>query len=116
VAPVLIKVAVAAALAIALLRAFVGPPPASLHPVLALFAGFAGAVGYPIAVLVAAGREAALASILLAGSVTALALAVWAARGPSDDGGEPVEDGPDPPVDWEAFDRMRDAWERVRPS
>lgn len=111
-ATLLIEAVVAAAVGLALLRAFAGEPPERVHPLLALVAGFLGVAAYPIAVLVAAGRHPHPASLLLAGSVGALALAVWAARGSGDDGGQDTVHGPDPPIDWEAFDLERSRWER----
>ncbi|UGS35686.1 hypothetical protein DSM104329_02081 [Capillimicrobium parvum] len=105
------KAAVAAALALVLARAFMGPPPRRLHPLLTLIAGFVGLIGYPIAVLVAADRHPQLASILLGGAVASMAVAFWAARGPSDDEGDDDDEGPEPPVDWEAFDRERERWD-----
>lgn len=107
-----LKAAVAAILALVLVRAFMGPAPAAMHPLLALAAGFVGVVGYPVAVVVAAAAHPASAMLLLAAAVTSMALAVWAARGPGDDGGEGIERDPEPPVDWEAFDRERARWER----
>jgi hypothetical protein len=108
----LVKAAVAAALALVLARAFMGPPPRRLHPLLSLVAGFLGLLGYPIAVLVAADRHPQLASILLGVAVASMALAFWAARGRNDDGGDDDPPGPEPPLDWEAFDRERERWER----
>jgi hypothetical protein len=108
----LVKAAVAAALALVLARAFMGPPPRRLRPLLTLICGFFGLLGYPIAVLVAAARHPQLASILLGAAVVFMAVAFWAARGPNDDGGDDGDEGPEPPVDWEAFDRERDRWER----
>jgi len=108
----LVKAAVAAALALALARAFMGPPPRRTRPGLVVVAGFLGLAGYPVAVIVAAARHPQAASILLGAAVAAMALAVWAARGRNDDGGGDEEPGPEPPVDWEAFDRERERWER----
>jgi hypothetical protein len=109
----LVKVAIAAAVAVALARAFMGPAPGRMQPELAMAAGFLGAIGYPVAIIIAAGRHPAAATIVLAASVISMALAVWAARGPGDDGGEEVEHDPDPPVDWEAFDAERERWQRT---
>jgi hypothetical protein len=109
----LVKAVVAAAVALALARAFMGPAPQRMHPELAMAAGFVGLIGYPVAIIVAAGRHPETATVVLAGSVILMALAVWAARGPGDDGGEEVEHGPDPPVDWESFDLERERWERT---
>lgn len=107
----LVKAAVAAALALVLARAFMGPPPRRLRPLLTLICGFFGLIGYPIAVLVAAARHPQLASILLGVAVAFMAVAFWAARGHNDDGGDDGDEGPEPPVDWEAFDRERERWE-----
>jgi hypothetical protein len=108
----LVKAAVAAALALVLARAFMGPPPRRLRPLLTLVCGFLGLIGYPVAVLVAADRHPQLASILLGVAVVFMAVAFWAARGHNDDGDDGDDDGPEPPVDWEAFDRERERWER----
>lgn len=108
---VIVKIAVAGILAVALVRAFMGPPPARLHPMLVLSCGFAGVIGYPLAALVAAEGDATGGSVVLAVSVCLVAAAAWGARGPGDDGGEPRDGDPDPPVDWEAFDRERARWE-----
>ncbi len=108
----LVKAAVAAALALVLARAFMGPPPRRLRPLLTLICGFVGLIGYPIAVLVAAARHPQPASILLGVAVAFMAVAFWSARGRNDDGGDDGGDDPEPPVDWEAFDRERERWER----
>jgi len=113
VSPVVVKVAVGAVLAVVLVRAFVGPPPARLRPVMVLVSGFAGVVGYPIGALIAAEGHATAGSVTIGAAVCLVSLAAWGARGPGDDGGEPRGEDPDPPVDWEAFDRERERWERA---
>jgi hypothetical protein len=108
-----VKAAVAATLALSILRAFAGPAPARLRPVLSLAGGFAGVVLYPVGVLAATAHHPVAASLLIVGAVELLCVAVWAARGPSDDGGEPRPPDGDGPIDWERFDRVRDEWDRV---
>jgi hypothetical protein len=108
------KAAVCVAVAVFLARALFGSPPVRVRPVLALVAGFCGVVAFPLGVVVAAEGRATAAFFVLGGTVGALSLAVWAARGPGDDGSEDGEKPPESAIDWRAFDRERARWERVR--
>jgi hypothetical protein len=109
----LVKAVMAAGVSLALMRAFIGPEPERIHPELALGAGFLGVIGFPIAVVVASGSHPIAATLTVAGSVVFMALACWAVRGSDDEGGEEIDEGPVPPIDWEAFDLERDRWDRT---
>jgi predicted permease len=111
-----VKATACVAVAVSLVRAFFGRPPERMRPLVALGAGFAGVIGYPIAVVLAAGGRATAALILLAATVIASALAGWAWRATPEDDDPADEDGEGPPprIDWRAFDRERARWERVR--
>jgi cyanate permease len=75
--------------------------------VLSLTCGFLGIIGLPIAVLIAAGGGPLAGVALVVASLCAVALAVWLART-----GREGEDEVSASLDWEAFDRDRERWER----
>jgi len=112
--PASAKAALAAILAASILRAFFGEPPSSAHRGDALRAGLAGAACYAGAVLAAYYGNDTVASALIVAAVEALCLTVWLMRGRDDPGGGTDEPEPDPPVDWEEFDRERERWSRPR--
>ena len=105
------KIALAVLLAASIIRAFFGPPPPRPRGSLAPAAAGGGFLAYGTALALAlAGRETAACFLLVTG-VEALCLAVWLARGGDDRGGDdPPPPEPEPPVDWEAFDRERARW------
>jgi hypothetical protein len=101
------KVALALLLAACIARAVFGAPPARRHDHLAPASAALGIVLYALAAIFA------IAALAAAGSLS-LCLAVWLARGRDDGWGRGGDDPPEPPVDWEAFDRERARW-RPRP-
>jgi hypothetical protein len=111
------KIALAVLLAASIARAFFGPPPSRARGSLAPAAAGVGFFAYGLALgLALAGLETA-ACILLVAGVEALCLAVWLARGGDDRGGDdPPPPEPEPPVDWEAFDRERARWRPRTPA
>lgn len=105
-------------LALSIVHAVGAPPPRRHRPPVVLLAGFAGVGLLPVGTLAAAAGHRLLALVLIAGAVEMLCLAVWAARrhddgGDDDGGGGPGGGEGDGPIDWDQFDRLRDAWGRV---
>ena len=101
--PLALKIAVALLLVLCLARAVLGDPPSRPHSRLALAVGAVGLAHAGLAATLGITEVAAVGTLWLC-------LAVWLARGRDDGFGEPGEDPPDPPVDWEAFDRERERW------
>jgi hypothetical protein len=105
--PASTKVALALLLVMCIARAVFGEPPARRHDRLATAVALFGVALYALA--------AALTVAVLAGlGSLSLCLAVWLARGRDDGWGRGDDEPPEPPVDWEAFDRERARW-RPRP-
>jgi hypothetical protein len=109
--PASAKLALAAFLAVSILRAFFGEPPSSGHRTDALRAAMVGAACYMLAIAVAYLGSSAVACVLIVAAVEAMCLAVWLARGRDDPGHGGIDPEPvDPPVDWAEFDRLRERW------
>jgi hypothetical protein len=125
--PLAAKAALAAVLMLSMGRAFVGPPAVEPRRAVARTLLAITALCYFAGAGLAALGDAIVpgALVVIAGIETACA-AAWLVRalpdGPGndddeadgDDGGGPDGDGGLPPVDWDAFDRARRAWERPR--
>jgi hypothetical protein len=117
--PLLVKAALAALLLGSIARAFAGPPAKRPNPVAtSRFLAFAGAAYSGGTAMLLLGH-ATLATAFAATGVEAACASAWLARagggdGPDDDGGHGGDEpaGP-PPIDWDAFDRARRAWERA---
>ena len=120
--PLLVRCVLAAALAASIVWAFFGRAPKRTISVKAVvWTGSIGVSCYAAAAMAGAfGR--AEAALLMALAVEGLCATVWLARGVprdegDDDGGgggggtSPSPEGPSP-VDWEQFDRAREAWAR----
>ena len=121
--PVLPKVAFAAIVCASMWRAFFGAPAQAAHRLAArvLLALTAGCYGGGAAVIVAGGPEL-LGSLLIMAGIEASCVAAWLVRAARDDGGGDDGGGGGgggrgpklpPPIDWEAFDRARRAWDRT---
>jgi hypothetical protein len=109
-AELVFMVVLGAALALALL----GPPPATSRPRLALRVGLAAAGAYALAAVMALAAGAVAAAVLACPGVVGFSLSCWLSRGADEDDGRwDDDDEPDPPVDWDDFDRARERWERV---
>ncbi len=108
--------AIALVLVLSIRRAFFGPPPAAADRVAAGSWMLAG-LGLLVAVVVA-GEAADPRDLLTASGVGAICVAGWWLRlgdgGDGDGDGEP--DRPDDPIDWDAFDRLRDGWRSRDPA
>ncbi len=112
------KLALTAALAIALAAALLCPPPARRRPGAVASLALAGCGIYLAAALAGLAGHAGAATALAAPGVAALAAAGWLMRAPDDRrGDDEPEPEPDMPIDWDEFDRLRAEWERttVRP-
>lgn len=122
--PVLPKAALAAVVCASMWRAFLGAPAPATHRVVAraLLVLTIGCYGGGAIVVIAGGGELVGSLLIIAGIETSC-LAAWLVRGARDDGGGDDGDGGGggggsgpklpPPIDWEAFDRARRAWERT---
>ncbi|MGK2939101.1 MAG: hypothetical protein ACSLFR_15040 [Solirubrobacteraceae bacterium] len=120
--PLLVRCLLAATLAATIVWAFFGRAPRRSVSVKAVvWTGSLGVACYAAAALaVAFGRSEA--AILMALAVEGLCATVWLARGvPRDEGdddggggggGRPTHPTGPPPIDWEQFDRHREAWAR----
>jgi hypothetical protein len=122
--PVLPKVALAAVVCASMWRAFLGAPAPANHRAAArlLLVHTVGCYGGGAIVVIAGGAEL-LGSMLIVAGIETSCVAAWLVRGARDDGGGDDGDGGGggggsgprlpPPIDWEAFDRARRAWERT---
>jgi hypothetical protein len=122
--PLLPKAALAAVVCASMWRAFLGAPAPASHRVAArvLLALTAACYAGGAAVVIAGGAELA-GSLLIVGGIECSCLAAWLVRGARDDGGGDDGGGGGggggrgpkvpPPIDWEAFDRARRAWDRT---
>ena len=111
--PPVAEVVLATILVLAVLRAFVGPPPGQTDPFAAGAWMSAGIL--LLATVLIAGDAARPRDLLCAAAVLAVCVAGWWMRSRSDDDGgeERQEPGPtDPEIDWDEFDRQRDGWSR----
>jgi uncharacterized membrane protein YgcG len=106
--PALPKVALAAIVCLSMWRAFLGAPAPATHRA---------------AARVVAGGADVIGSLLIVAGIEASCVAAWLVRGARDDGGGDDGGGGGggggsgpklpPPIDWEAFDRARRAWDRT---
>jgi hypothetical protein len=109
-----LKAVVTVALLASMLRAFRGPPASPRRPRLGRAVAALALLFQVVAVAATLSGHLTLAAVAAPLGVEATCLAVWLGwddeRPPPDD-----DDGDDvPPVDWEAFDRARRAWDRPR--
>jgi hypothetical protein len=122
--PVVPKAALAAVVCASMWRAFLGAPAPATHRALSrvLLALTVGCYGAGAIVVIAGGGEL-LGSLLIIAGIETSCVAAWLVRGARDDGGGDDGDGGGggggsgpkvpPPIDWEAFDRARRAWDRT---
>ena len=121
--PALPKVALAAVVCASMWRAFLGAPaPANNRAAARLLLALTAACYLAGAVVVSSGADV-LGSLLIVAGIEASCVAAWLVRGARDDGGGDDGGGGGggggsgpklpPPIDWEAFDRARRAWERT---
>ena len=121
--PVLPKVALATVVCASMWRAFFGAPAQAAHRLAArvLLALTAACYGAGAGVVIAGGPEL-LGSLLIVAGIETSCVAAWLVRAARDDGGGDDGGGGGgggrgpklpPPIDWEAFDRARRAWERT---
>jgi hypothetical protein len=121
--PVLPKVALAAIVCVSMWRAFLGAPAQASHRCAArvLLALTAACYGAGAAVVIGGGADL-LGSLLIVAGIEASCVAAWLVRAARDDGGGDDGGGGGgggsgprlpPPIDWEAFDHARRAWERT---
>jgi hypothetical protein len=105
---------VGAVLALGLVVALVGPPPSANRSYESVLLALAASAMYLIAVVVALTVDVALGTLLAGPGVLAFCASCWLSRGMDrhgrgDDGDDPE---PDPPIDWDDFDRARATWSR----
>jgi hypothetical protein len=114
--PPVLDAALAALLLASIARAFFGPPPRDADRLTAGAWMLAGCLLLAVAAL--AGEAGPPRDVLAAAGVEAICLAGWRLRradpGPPDGAPAAPPDGPAPspdaPLDWDAFDRAREAW------
>ena len=109
------KLVLTAALAAILVRAIAGAPPDEPRRGTAAALAIAGCSVYIVALAVAVTGHAGVGTLLVAPGVGILALAGWLARGDDEGRGGGREVAPEPPVDWNEFDCLRDEWSRTGP-
>ena len=105
-------------LAAALATGALAPPPRPRRRFEACLMVLSAGAFYLVAGGLALEGHATLAILLLTPGVLVLGFACWLARGPEDrdDGPDDHEDPePDPPIDWDEFDRLREEWAREAP-
>jgi hypothetical protein len=119
--PAWLKLVATAVLLASIAYAFFGPrPPRRAGRRLVLAVGAGGLLAYGTGLHAAVTGSTAAAAVLIAVAVESMCLAVWLARSPRDDGGEPRRpadpDPGEPPegLDWDEFDRLRSDWSRPR--
>jgi hypothetical protein len=107
---------VGAVLALGLVVALVGPPPSANRSYESVLLALAASAMYLIAVVVALTVDVALGTLLTGPGVLAFCASCWLSRGMDRDfGDDDGDDGePDPPIDWDDFDRARATWGRDR--
>jgi hypothetical protein len=110
--PPVLEAALAATLLASILRAFFGPPPREADTVAGAGWLLAGIV--LLATVLIAGAAADPRDVLTAAAVEALCLAGWWMRR-RDAGGEGEPEPGPPPIDWDAFDRVRAGWRPREP-
>jgi hypothetical protein len=107
---------VGAVLAVGLVVALVGPPPSANRSYESVLLALVASAMYLIAVAVAVTIDLSLGILLAGPGVLAFCASCWLSRGAgrhSDDGGGGGP-GPDTPIDWDDFDRLRAGWARPR--
>jgi hypothetical protein len=107
---------VGAVLALGLVVALVGPPPSTNRSYESVLLALAASAMYLMAVGVALTVGVGLGTLLAVPGVLAFCASCWLSRGMDRDfGDDDGDDGePDPPIDWDDFDRARADWDRDR--
>ena len=107
---------VGAVLAAGLLVALVGPPPSINRSYESVQLALAASAMYLTAVVVAITVDVSLGILLTGPGVLAFCASCWLSRGPDRQSGGGGDDDPepDPPIDWDDFDRLRASWSRTR--
>jgi|SRR3954467_968559 hypothetical protein len=112
-----VKLVIVALLLVGLSLAMIAPAPRSSRPYEAILLGVLAGGLYLVAAAVALEVDVHLGTLLIAPGVIAFCLSCWLSRG-IDHGGGGGDDGhdapdPEPPVDWDEFDRLRAEWGRT---
>jgi hypothetical protein len=106
---------VGAVLALGLVVALAGPPPSANRSYESVLLALAASAMYLIAVVVAITVDVELGTLLAGPGVLAFCASCWLSRGMDRDfGGGDDDPEPDPPIDWDDFDRARATWSRDR--
>jgi len=112
------RLTLAVLLVAALAAGALAPPPRPRRRFDAALMMLSAGAFYLLAAGLAIEGLATLATLVLVPGVLAMGLACWLARGPEDrdDGpGDHEDPEPDPPIDWDEFDRLREEWARTAP-
>jgi hypothetical protein len=114
----LAQAALAAFLLASIVRAFAGPPAARTSPAVSRRFLLVAGCAYAAATAELLADHPVLATALAVCGVEAACLSAWLARAAWDEdddgGGWDDEPGGPWPIDWPAFDRAREGWERTR--
>jgi len=127
--PLLVKIGLAAMIAVSVSAAAAAKPPRALRPGLTGLVLGASVVGYAVAAALLLGGSPVIGAIVLVGASEGMCLAAWLGRaivGGDDDEGwgggsdrrppgvEPDGGGERPVVDWSSFESIRSSWSRER--
>jgi hypothetical protein len=107
---------VGAVFAVGLVVALVGPPPSAHRSYESVLLALVASAMYLIAAVVAVTVDLSFAILLAGPGVLACCVSCWLSRGADRHGDDAGGGGPepDPPIDWDDFDRLRAGWDRPR--
>ena len=112
-----VKLVIVALLLAGLALAMIAPAPRTSRPYEAILLGVLAGGFYLVAAAVALEVSVHLGTLLIAPGVITFCLSCWLSRGTDrgGGGGGGADDGPDPepPIDWDEFDRLRAEWDRT---
>jgi hypothetical protein len=113
-----VKLVIVALLVVGLALAMAGPAPRASRPYEAILLGVLAGGFYLVAAAVAIEVSVHLGTLLIAPGVIVFCLSCWLSRGVDQRGGDDWgwggdDGGPDSPIDWDEFDRLRGEWSRT---
>src|SRR4051794_5047864 len=112
-----VKLVIVALLVVGLALAMAGPAPRSSRPYEAILLGVLAGGFYFVAAAVALEVSVHLGTLMIAPGVITFCVSCWLSRGTDRGGGGEggTDEGPqpEPPIDWDGFDRLRAEWGRM---